>query len=169
MMSDDETRSNYLKANLTLAVWFVKYCVSSILTKSVFRQQIPRPANAVMQRYLFELRFIITWRVLLRLVWSSSCYFAGVKESDTGLAHPGMWDLFSDKMCISSEQPLQVHNIGFLSLFDVCGPQLPPHSTALQFKYDFPWYRKSGLQWGGWWGGIKLKKITVKFLLIDWK
>ncbi|XP_065176670.1 26S proteasome regulatory subunit 7 [Sycon ciliatum] len=32
----------------------------------------------------------------------------GVKESDTGLAHPGMWDLFSDKMSITSEQPLQV-------------------------------------------------------------
>ena len=44
----------------------------------------------------------------------------GVKESDTGLAHPGMWDLFSDKMCISSEQPLQVGGIvGLFSLFSL--------------------------------------------------
>lgn len=33
---------------------------------------------------------------------------AGIKESDTGLAHPGLWDLAADKQCMQSEQPLQV-------------------------------------------------------------
>lgn len=33
---------------------------------------------------------------------------AGVKESDTGLAHPGLWDLAADKQMMQEEQPLQV-------------------------------------------------------------
>lgn len=33
---------------------------------------------------------------------------AGIKESDTGLAHPGLWDLAADKQMMSEEQPLQV-------------------------------------------------------------
>ena len=33
---------------------------------------------------------------------------AGIKESDTGLAHPGMWDLAADKQMMHEEQPLQV-------------------------------------------------------------
>ena len=32
----------------------------------------------------------------------------GVKESDTGLAPPALWDLAADKMAMSHEQPLQV-------------------------------------------------------------
>eukprot|EP00040_Diaphanoeca_grandis_P035521 m.223631 g.223631 ORF g.223631 m.223631 type:complete len:438 (-) comp33408_c0_seq4:534-1847(-) len=32
----------------------------------------------------------------------------GVKESDTGLAHPGHWDLAADKQMMGEEQPLQV-------------------------------------------------------------
>jgi 26S proteasome regulatory subunit T1 len=32
----------------------------------------------------------------------------GVKESDTGLAHPSQWDLASDKQAMQEEQPLQV-------------------------------------------------------------
>jgi len=32
----------------------------------------------------------------------------GVKESDTGLAHPGLWDLAADKQMMGEEQPLQV-------------------------------------------------------------
>lgn len=32
----------------------------------------------------------------------------GIKESDTGLAHPGLWDLAADKQMMSEEQPLQV-------------------------------------------------------------
>jgi len=33
---------------------------------------------------------------------------AGIKESDTGLAHPGLWDLAADKQMMGEEQPLQV-------------------------------------------------------------
>jgi len=33
---------------------------------------------------------------------------AGIKESDTGLAHPGLWDLAADKQMMHEEQPLQV-------------------------------------------------------------
>ena len=32
----------------------------------------------------------------------------GIKESDTGLAPPAMWDLAADKQTLHSEQPLQV-------------------------------------------------------------
>jgi hypothetical protein len=37
----------------------------------------------------------------------------GIKESDTGLAPPALWDLIADKTAIAQEQPLQV----FRSLF----------------------------------------------------
>ncbi|CAF1011233.1 unnamed protein product [Rotaria sordida] len=33
---------------------------------------------------------------------------SGIKESDTGLAPPGLWDLAADKQALQSEQPLQV-------------------------------------------------------------
>jgi len=33
---------------------------------------------------------------------------AGIKESDTGLAPPSLWDLAADKQILSAEQPLQV-------------------------------------------------------------
>jgi len=33
---------------------------------------------------------------------------SGIKESDTGLAHPGLWDLHADKQMMQEEQPLQV-------------------------------------------------------------
>ncbi|VDD80664.1 unnamed protein product [Mesocestoides corti] len=32
----------------------------------------------------------------------------GIKESDTGLAPPALWDLVADKVCLSSDHPLQV-------------------------------------------------------------
>merc|ERR1712130_977113 len=32
----------------------------------------------------------------------------GIKESDTGLAHPALWDLAADKQALQTEQPLQV-------------------------------------------------------------
>jgi hypothetical protein len=35
-------------------------------------------------------------------------FFAGIKESDTGLAAPSQWDLVSDKQAMQEEQPLQV-------------------------------------------------------------
>ncbi len=39
---------------------------------------------------------------------------AGIKESDTGLAPPALWDLAADKQSMQSEQPLQVHSFSFL-------------------------------------------------------
>jgi len=33
---------------------------------------------------------------------------SGIKESDTGLAPPALWDLAADKQTLQSEQPLQV-------------------------------------------------------------
>lgn len=33
---------------------------------------------------------------------------SGIKESDTGLAHPSRWDLVSDRQAMQEEQPLQV-------------------------------------------------------------
>lgn len=32
----------------------------------------------------------------------------GIKESDTGLAAPALWDLAADKQTLQNEQPLQV-------------------------------------------------------------
>lgn len=34
---------------------------------------------------------------------------AGIKESDTGLAHPSRWDLVFDKQMMQEEAPLQVN------------------------------------------------------------
>ena len=39
------------------------------------------------------------------------CWFSGIKESDTGLAPPALWDLAADKQTLQGEQPLQVFNI----------------------------------------------------------
>ena len=33
---------------------------------------------------------------------------SGIKESDTGLAQPALWDLAADKQILQNEQPLQV-------------------------------------------------------------
>lgn len=35
----------------------------------------------------------------------------GIKESDTGLAAPALWDLAADKQTLTNEQPLQVTNL----------------------------------------------------------
>lgn len=34
---------------------------------------------------------------------------AGIKESDTGLAVPALWDIQADKQALQTEEPLQVH------------------------------------------------------------
>jgi len=34
---------------------------------------------------------------------------SGIKESDTGLAPPALWDLAADKQVLQNEQPLQVN------------------------------------------------------------
>lgn len=51
----------------------------------------------------------------------------GIKESDTGLAAPALWDLAADKQTLTNEQPLQVMTCDFsikthcrLSEFCVC-------------------------------------------------
>ncbi len=33
---------------------------------------------------------------------------AGIKESDTGLSVPGLWDIQADKQALQTEEPLQV-------------------------------------------------------------
>lgn len=33
---------------------------------------------------------------------------AGIKESDTGLAVPALWDLAADRQALQTEEPLQV-------------------------------------------------------------
>ena len=35
-------------------------------------------------------------------------FITGIKESDTGLAPPALWDLAADKQTLQNEQPLQV-------------------------------------------------------------
>jgi 26S proteasome regulatory subunit T1 len=35
----------------------------------------------------------------------------GVKESDTGLAPPALWDIAADKQAMQQEKPLQVESI----------------------------------------------------------
>lgn len=43
----------------------------------------------------------------------------GVKESDTGLAPPALWDIAADKQAMQSEQPLQVRDFVLDSEFRV--------------------------------------------------
>ena len=35
-------------------------------------------------------------------------WLVGVKESDTGIAVPALWDLAADKQALHQEEPLQV-------------------------------------------------------------
>ena len=37
---------------------------------------------------------------------------AGIKESDTGLALPALWDIQADKQALQTEEPLQVSGCG---------------------------------------------------------
>lgn len=41
----------------------------------------------------------------------------GIKESDTGLAPPALWDLAADKQTLQNEQPLQVSIRTFNDLY----------------------------------------------------
>jgi len=47
---------------------------------------------------------------------------AGIKESDTGLGPPALWDLAADKQTLQSEQPLQVklHMIVCFKIWGLC-------------------------------------------------
>jgi hypothetical protein len=51
---------------------------------------------------------------------------AGIKESDTGLGPPALWDLAADKQTLQSEQPLQV-KLDMIVLFQNLGPVLYNH------------------------------------------
>lgn len=43
----------------------------------------------------------------------------GIKESDTGLAPPALWDLAADKQTLQNEQPLQVSYKPISKLYDI--------------------------------------------------
>lgn len=45
---------------------------------------------------------------LFNLVVYTDCWPPGVKESDTGLASPNLWDLAADRQRMGEEHPLQV-------------------------------------------------------------
>lgn len=45
---------------------------------------------------------------LVQFRWHQADYVAGVKESDTGLAPPHLWDIAADRQRMQEEQPLQV-------------------------------------------------------------
>lgn len=68
-------------------------CFSGILSKR-FLKKLPA---------CFCLRFLV-WEGIAKL----SVLYLGIKESDTGLAPPALWDLAADKQTLQSEQPLQV-------------------------------------------------------------
>lgn len=54
-----------------------------------------------------KVNYFVLFLLLATLVYS---VWAGIKESDTGLAVPSQWDLVSDKQMMQEEQPLQVSN-----------------------------------------------------------
>ena len=39
---------------------------------------------------------------------SPPSHLPGIKESDTGLGSPALWDLAADKQAMTTEEPLQV-------------------------------------------------------------
>ena len=45
------------------------------------------------------------------IIFANHFAFPGIKESDTGLAPPALWDLAADKQTLQGEQPLQVKTI----------------------------------------------------------
>ena len=50
-------------------------------------------------------------KVVIIIIFAYHCAFPGIKESDTGLAPPALWDLAADKQTLQGEQPLQVKTI----------------------------------------------------------
>lgn len=55
--------------------------------------------------------------------------YTGIKESDTGLAPPALWDLAADKQTLQSEQPLQVAR--WVHSFFVLTVELPSVKKAI--------------------------------------
>ena len=64
--------------------------------------------HAVLVRFFFNNGMVCWWNT--SLTCSYLCC-TGIKESDTGLAPPALWDLAADKQTLQGEQPLQVHYI----------------------------------------------------------
>ena len=54
----------------------------------------------------------LDWKILKNIV-----QMTGIKESDTGLAPPALWDLAADKQTLQGEQPLQVRPKIFLFIW----------------------------------------------------
>lgn len=74
---------------------------------------------------------------------------SGIKESDTGLAHPSRWDLVSDKQMMQEEHPLQVSSAShpFILLKCVTHTLKPPlhhiPSPGCSLYQDCqPWHRR---------------------------
>lgn len=65
--------------------------------------------------------------------------WAGIKESDTGLAVPSQWDLVSDKQMMQEEQPLQVskarHPKHALLAFYLARPWVLPRMLLLHMQH----------------------------------
>lgn len=55
-----------------------------------------------------SLKLCCDLNVVLTGCWVVRLNLTGIKESDTGLAPPALWDLAADKQTLQSEQPLQV-------------------------------------------------------------
>ena len=58
---------------------------------------------------------------------------SGIKESDTGLAPPALWDLAADKQSLQSEQPLQVARCTKIINADSDDPKYENLSTNHQY------------------------------------
>ncbi|KAL7976299.1 hypothetical protein Chor_002518 [Crotalus horridus] len=60
----------------------------------------------------------------------------GIKESDTGLAPPALWDLAADKQTLQSEQPLQVASVdrNKYQIHIPLPPKIDPTVTMMQVE-----------------------------------
>jgi 26S proteasome regulatory subunit T1 len=65
---------------------------------------------------------------------------SGIKESDTGLAHPSRWDLVSDKQMMQEEHPLQVSSAShpFIRLKHVSRIHSPHLTNTSYLLHTFP-------------------------------
>lgn len=75
--------------------------------------------------------------IIQLLTASHVIVWAGIKESDTGLAVPSQWDLVSDKQMMQEEQPLQVSKARNLSMlcWDSIWPDLFYFTTNAASAY----------------------------------
>lgn len=67
---------------------------------------------------------------------------AGIKESDTGLAPPALWDLAADKQTLQSEQPLQVARYERTKTFQLLRVTLKEKEYLLMIYYLFIYFLK---------------------------